>query len=148
MAPLVASIDISRSPEDVFTYTADPSRFPEWQADVVSAHRIDDGPLAVGSKALVTRRVGPRRTQATDEVAELNPPKSWRYRGVSGPVVAIAEGKVEPLDGGQRSRVTIALDFEAHGIGKLLVPLVIRRQARRALPRNAQQLKTVLEQHG
>jgi hypothetical protein len=26
--------------------------------------------------------------------------------------------------------VTLALDFEAHGIGKLLVPLVVRRAAR------------------
>jgi hypothetical protein len=41
--------------------------------------------------------------------------------------------------------VTIALGFKGHGIGKLLVPLVVRRQARRQLPINERQLKQVLE---
>jgi hypothetical protein len=60
-------------------------------------------------------------------------------------LVGIAKGTIEPLDGGQRSRVTTAFDFEAHGIGKLLVPLVVRRQVRRVLPRNEQKLKEILE---
>jgi hypothetical protein len=55
------------------------------------------------------------------------------------------KGTIEPLDGGKRSRVTIALEFEAHGIGKLLVPLIIRRQARKQLPGNEQKLKEILE---
>jgi hypothetical protein len=41
--------------------------------------------------------------------------------------------------------VTIELDFEGHGLGKLLVPLVFRRQAQRELPRNVQNLKERLE---
>jgi hypothetical protein len=62
------------------------------------------------------------------------------------PVTAIAKGRIEPLDDGTRSRVTITLEFEGHGIGKLLIPLVIRRQARKQLPRNTARLKEVLEQ--
>jgi hypothetical protein len=38
---------------------------------------------------------------------------------------------VDPLEQGARSRVTIAVDFEGHGIGKLLVPLVVRREAQK-----------------
>jgi hypothetical protein len=41
--------------------------------------------------------------------------------------------------------VTIGLEFERHGAGRLLVPLVVRRQARKQLPRNAQKLKELLE---
>lgn len=81
----------------------------------------------------------------TAEVAELKPPRSWGIRGVDGPVRGIVKGTIEPLDDGERSRVTIALQFEAHGIGKLLVPLVVRRQARSEMPRNEQKLKEVLE---
>ena len=33
--------------------------------------------------------------------------------------------------GGGRSRFTAELDFEGRGIGKLVVPLVVRRQAAR-----------------
>jgi hypothetical protein len=41
--------------------------------------------------------------------------------------------------------MTIDLDFEGHGIGKLLVPLVVRRQARMEMPKNQQRLKDLLE---
>jgi hypothetical protein len=61
-----------------------------------------------------------------------------------GRLTATANGAIEPLEAGQRSRLTIGVDFEARGIGKLLLPL-LRRQARKQLPRNEQQLKEVLE---
>jgi hypothetical protein len=41
--------------------------------------------------------------------------------------------------------VRIELDFEGHGLGNLLVPLVVRRQAQRELPRNVRDLKERLE---
>jgi uncharacterized protein YndB with AHSA1/START domain len=145
MAAIVEHIEISRRPEDVFTYAIDFSRFPEWQGSVVSVRQEGNGPLTVGSKAVVTRRVGPRNLPATEEITELNPPRSWVVRAVGGPLIAIANGAIEPLDDGKRSRVTITLEFEGHGIGRLLVPLVVRRQARRQLPENELQLKEMLE---
>jgi hypothetical protein len=41
--------------------------------------------------------------------------------------------------------VTIELDFEGHGIGKLLVPLIVRQQARSEMPVNVQRLKERVE---
>jgi hypothetical protein len=84
----------------------------------------------------------------TMEVTEHSPPRRFGFRGIDGPVRAFGTGSVEPLDNGARSRVTIELDFEGHGIGKLLVPLVVRRQATRELPRNQQRLKERLESGG
>jgi uncharacterized protein YndB with AHSA1/START domain len=148
MAAIVGSVEIARRPEAVFSYVTDPSHFPEWQESVVAARPESHGPLAVGSRALVTRRVGRRELATTEEVAVLDPPRRWGFRGAGGvPVVGIANGTIEPLDGGERSRLTIALEFEGHGIGRLLVPLFIRRQARRQLPRNQQRLKVLLERH-
>jgi hypothetical protein len=43
----------------------------------------------------------------------------------------MVKGTVEPLENGERSRVTIKLDFEG-----LLVPLVVCRQAASEMPRN------------
>ena len=145
MAEIVESIDISRRPGDVFSYAADFSHFPEWQGGVVSVRREGDGPLAVGSRAAVIRQAGPRELARTEEITELNPPRTWTVHGGGGPLIAIAKVTIEPLDAGQRSRVTIALDFKGHGIGRLLLPLVIRRQARKQLPQNQQRLKEVLE---
>jgi uncharacterized protein YndB with AHSA1/START domain len=144
MAPIVEHIEISRRPEDVFSYVTDPSRLPEWQESVVSVRR-DSAAITVGSKAVVTRRVGRREQAMTAELVELNPPRSWAVRGIDGPVRGNVKGTIEPLDDGARSRVTIELDFEGHGIGKLLVPLVVRRQAQKEVPRNQLKLKERLE---
>lgn len=145
MAALVESIDISRSPKEVFSYATDFAHYPEWQGSVVSAHLDGDLPLAQGSRAVVTRKVGPRQVTGTEELTEFDPPRSWAVRGTGGPLTASARGRIEPLDDGRRSRLTIALDFEGHGIGRVLVPLVIRPQARRQLPKNAARLKELLE---
>jgi uncharacterized protein YndB with AHSA1/START domain len=145
MAAIVESIEISRSPEDVFSYAVDPLRFPEWQDGVASVYRDEPPLLAVGSKTIVVRRLGPRRLPTTEEIIEMAPPRTWEVRANSGPLVATAKGMIEPLHGGTRSRVTIALDFTGHGIGKLLVPLVVRRQVKRVLPKNERRLKEILE---
>jgi hypothetical protein len=41
--------------------------------------------------------------------------------------------------------VTIEIDFEGHGIGRLLVPLFVRGDARREMPDNLRRLKERLE---
>lgn len=146
MSAIKESIDISRRPEDVFSYVTDSSHLPEWQESAVSVRPVGDAPLAVGSRAVVTRRVGRREIPMTVEVAELDPPRSWRIRGVDGPVRGDVKGTIEPLGDGERSRLTLSLDFEAHGIGKLLVPLVVRPHVRKEMPRNEQKLKGLLEQ--
>jgi hypothetical protein len=43
------------------------------------------------------------------------------------------------------SRLTIAVDFEGHGIGKVLVPLLVRPQARKEMPANLAALKRRME---
>jgi hypothetical protein len=81
----------------------------------------------------------------TAELAELNPPRSWAVRGIDGPVRRNVKGTIEPLDDGARSRVTIELDLEGHGIGKMLVPPFVRRQAQKEVPRNQEKLKERFE---
>ena len=143
MAPITSSVEIARPPEEVFSYVTDPSRLAEWQESVVST-RVEGAP-AVGSRVAVTRRVGRVERTMTSELTQLSPPRSWAVRGVDGPVRGNVNGTIEPLDGGARSRVAIELAFEGHGIGKLLVPLVVRRQARKEMPINLQTLKKRLE---
>jgi Polyketide cyclase / dehydrase and lipid transport len=127
----------------VFSHATDFSRYPNGRG-VASVRAEDDGPPAWARRRWSPRRLGPRRLSA-EEITELSPPRSWTVRTLDGPVQASARGTIEPLADGERSRVTIALGFKGHGIGKLLVPLVVRRQARRQLPINERQLKQVLE---
>jgi uncharacterized protein YndB with AHSA1/START domain len=145
MAPIVSSIEIARPPDEVFAYLMDPSRQAEWQESLVSARTEGPGPPTVGSKLITTRKVGRGERTMTMELTDLSEPRSWAARGIDGPIRALVNGAVEPLDDGARSRVTIELDFEGHGIGKLLVPLVVRRQAQQEMPRNMGNLKQRLE---
>ena len=144
MAPIVASAEISRRPEDVFLYVTDPLHLPDWQESVVSVKRDATAPAGGRSRVVVTRRVGPREMNMTAEISH-DPPRGWSVRGLDGPVRGNVKGTIEPQNDGNRSRVTIELDFEGHGIGKLLVPLVVRRQAQKELPKNVQKLKENLE---
>lgn len=145
MAPIVNSIEIARRPEEIFEYLGDPSHVPEWQESAVSARQVGEGPMGVGSRMTVIRRVGGREREMTSEVTEVNPPKSFAARGIDGPVRGLVEGTIDPIGDGARSRVTISLDFEAHGIGRLLCPLVVRPQVKKEMPRNLQKLKELLE---
>lgn len=145
MAPIVASVEIARRPDDVFSYATDPTHLSEWQESMVSAHLEGDAPMAAGSRLVTVRHLGGRERQMTMEMTEFSPPKSWTVRGVDGPVRGIVHGTVESLADDASSRLTIELDFEGHGIGMLLVPLVARRQAAGELPRALQKLRELLE---
>lgn len=145
MAPIVSTVEIARPPDEVFAYVTDPSRFAEWQEGVVSGRIEGGGPPVVGSRYTTTRRIGGAERTTTSEITEISPPRSWAVHGVDGPIRAIVNVTVEPLNENSRSRVRLELDFEGHGIGKLLVPLVARRQARKQSPANLQNLKEQLE---
>ena len=147
MPPIVSSIEIARPPDEVFSYVTDPSRFPEWQNDVVSVQMEADRPPGVGSRFTTTRRIGGTERTMTQEITEISPPRSWAAHGVDGPIRPAASITIDPLNNGARSRVTFALEFEGHGIGKPLVPAV-RRQALKAAPTSYRNLKERLERGG
>jgi hypothetical protein len=138
------SIEIERPAFEVFRYATDPTKFHEWQRGVVSGSMESEGTPAVGDHCLTTRRIGGAERSATSELVRLDPPNGWAVRGLDGPIRAKVEVLVESLTD-QRSRLTIVVDFEGHGIGKMLVPLVVRRQARAEMPENIARLKDQIE---
>ena len=144
MPPVTASIEVHRPARDVFAYATDPTRFNEWQKGVVEGHLAGSDEPTVGDTCRTTRRIGFAERPVTAELTHVDPPRTWRIRGVDGPVRADVDVVVEPL-GRTRSRLTISVDFAGHGIGKLLVPLVVRAQARREMPANLAALRARLE---
>ena len=148
MPPIVTSADIDRPAPEVFAYATDPARFSEWQKGVVDGHM--DGPAsgtqtpAVGAKCVTTRRIGGADRPSTAELAHIDPPRTWGVRGTDGPIRAAVDVLVEPLTG-SRSRLTISVDFTGRGIGKILVPLTVRREARKEMPGNMATLKQRME---
>jgi uncharacterized protein YndB with AHSA1/START domain len=142
MTPITASIDIARSPEEVFAYLADVSRHPEWQSGLQEVKADADGPLRAGARFVERRKVPGGVRQMTIEMTEVDAPSGMAFRGVDGPVRVVGKATISPADGG--SQVTVEIDFEGRGLGKLLLPLV-RSQARKDVPRDQQRLKERLE---
>jgi uncharacterized protein YndB with AHSA1/START domain len=140
------TIEVGRPPEEVFAYVTDPGRFMEWQHGVLSGHLDDDLPQAPGSRCVTVRKVGFAQRPVTSEITHVDPPRTWGVRGIDGPIRATVNVTVEPVDGGRSAKVSVDVDFTGHGIGKLLVPLVVRPQARREMPENLQRLKDRLQQ--
>lgn len=144
MAPIVNSVEVAQPSAVAFAYVTDPARFREWQSGLVSG-RMDRDPVTVGARCTTTRRIGGRAREITSEITLFDPPNNWADHGTDGPIRGIVEVNVEALDNDTRSRVTISLDFEGHGIGKLLIPLMVRRQARNEMPANMRRLQERLE---
>jgi hypothetical protein len=148
MPPIVASAEIERPAAVVFAYATDPTRFSEWQQGVVDGHM--DGPVsdtrspAVGAKCVTTRRIGGANRPSTSELVHIDPPRTWGVVGIDGPIRAMVDVLVEQVTD-SRSRLTISVDFTGHGIGKVLVPLMVRREARKEMPGNVAALKRVIE---
>src|ERR1700742_3949807 len=141
MSPIITSAEIDRPAADVFTYATDPARFPEWQKGVVDGHMDSSGGTpAVGAKCVTTRRIGGATRPSTPELVQFDPHRTWGVRGTDGPIRAAVDVLVEPLSD-TRSRLTISVDFTGQGIGKILVPLMVRREARKEMPENMAALK-------
>jgi uncharacterized protein YndB with AHSA1/START domain len=144
MSPIIAAVDVDRPAAEVFAYATDPTRFAEWQAGVVEAHLDETGPPQVGAKCVTTRRIGGAARPTTAELTHVDPPRTWGVRGIDGPIRATVDVTVAPLTE-TTAKLTIAVDFEGHGIGKVLVPLLVRRQAEKEMPTNVANLKRRLE---
>lgn len=146
MAPTTVTTEVNRSAVDVFAYATDPAHFSEWQKGVVEGH-MEEGNAThrLGAKCVTTRRIGMTNRSSCAEVTAFDPPNTWSVRGLDGPIRAAVDVSVLPL-AEEWSRLTISVDFESHGFGKVLVPLVVVREARREMPDNVAKLKAVLEE--
>ena len=141
---ITESIEIARPPEEVFAYLNDLSRNGEWQTQIVTSRVETEGPTRVGTRVSEKRRMGNREQDSTYEITEHDPPRLIAFRSLEGPIRPIGKETLEPIDGGARTRLTLELDFEAHGAGKMLLPLV-RSQTKKQVPKDQQALKERLE---
>jgi uncharacterized membrane protein len=145
VAPITESIEIDKRPEDVFAYLDDVERHGEWQSQIVGVQRQDDGPLRVGSRVKETRRVPGGDRSMTYEVTEHDAPRSSSFKVLDGPIRAVGTISIEPIGDGSRSRLTISIDFEGHGLGGRMLLPIAKGQARKQIPQDQAKLKELLE---
>jgi uncharacterized membrane protein len=143
MAAIVETVEIAKSPQEVFAYLDALTRHGEWQTQIENVELLTEGPTRVGTRAVDTRRVPGGRQKITYEITEHDPPRRAAFRGLDGPVRPVGSVTVEGLDDGRRSRVT--LDLVGHGLMGMLVAPLARRDARKRVPDDQARLKERLE---
>jgi uncharacterized protein YndB with AHSA1/START domain len=142
MIDFTVETQIARPVHDVFAYATDPDRLPSWQDNTVSAERMDDGPLGVGSRLReVHRAPGGKELESIVEVVRYEPDRVFALEVREGPPIH-GHLTFDPADGGTRVR------FRAHGSltgpTRLIQPLV-GRMLRKQFARQVATLKRVLE---
>ena len=91
-------------PEDVWTLFVDVERWPELTDSITSVRRLDDGPLRLGSEAVIKQ---PRLQQARWKVTEIDPGRSFTWETKAAGVTTVAVHTVERGEGG--SSITLSL---------------------------------------
>lgn len=140
MIRIELSIDVDRSPSEVFAYLTDAERLPQWQSSAVEAHW--EGEKTPGARVKEVRKFLGRRMESELEVTEYEPDRRFALKVLSGPVPFSVQHTLEPHDGG--TRLTFVGEGEPGGFFKLAEPLVART-AERQFRGDFETLKDVLE---
>lgn len=145
MVAVTATVEVAQPVDTVFAYATDPTRFPEWQQGVLGGHLETPSRPEVGTHCVTVRRIGFVTRRITSEIIALDPPCVWSIRDTTGPIRTRVDVTLDPLPH-ERSRLTITVDFEGHGIGRLLVPVLVVPAARKEMPDNLDRLRVRLEE--
>ena len=114
-----------KTPEQVWTQVVDVESWPALIETYRSVRRLDDGPLAVGSRARI-EQVGLRPGDWS--VTELVEGRSFTWQSSQPGVSVVAWHRIEPVaDGGSR----ITLGIEMRGALAGLVGLLLAGRTRR-----------------
>jgi carbon monoxide dehydrogenase subunit G len=127
------TIEIARTPEDVFAYLTDASNLPKWQEGVKSAS-LRDGRIEE-SRSLLGREL-----DTTLEIVEQEEPRLFTLRALDGPVRVTIRHELEPADDGTQLTVTAEGDIPG-GFAAGLVARRVEKQFRKDFER----LKQILE---
>lgn len=108
-------VEVDAPVERVWDVLQDVERWPEWASTVTSVRRLDDGPLAVGSRTTIEQ---PRIPPTEYEVTELEPGRSFTWVAEGPGVRTTARHGLERLDAG-RTRVTLSVQ-QAGWLGRVM----------------------------
>jgi carbon monoxide dehydrogenase subunit G len=128
------TIEIGRTPEEVFAYLTDVSHVPEWQAGVKSAElhdgRIDESRTLFG-----------REVHTSLEIVEQEEPRLFTLRALNSPVPFSVRHELEPADAGGATRLTVTAEGDVPGFAAGL----LARRAEKQFRKDFDRLKQILE---
>ena len=115
---------IPAPPAEVFAYVSDLDHLAEWQTGIVSAHRVDSGPMRVGSSANVTRELMGQRLSVPLTVTDYEPPGRLGIASEVSGVKAAAMLDLAAADDGTATEISFAMEIRGSGMTRFMEPMI------------------------
>lgn len=125
---------VLRSRSEVFAYAADFANTKAWDPAVLSARRVDSGPLEVGARFELEVKVGPSTIPMTYWITEIETDYRVLLEGRSKELDAVDE--IRLIDDGENTVIDYTSHLTFHNFVRLMKPLarpVVRRAWARAI---------------
>jgi carbon monoxide dehydrogenase subunit G len=126
------TIEIARTPEEVFAYLTDVANLPEWQSGLRSVE-------LKGDRIEETRSFLGREVHTTLEILESEAPRVFTLKALGGPVKFTVRHELEPV--GDATRLTVVAEGDVPGFASGIVA----QQAKRQFSKDFARLKQILE---
>jgi len=111
-------------PAQVYRLFIDVERWPELTQSIRSVRRLDEGPIRVGSEAMVSQ---PRLPSSRWRVTDVEPDRRFTWETSAGGVTTVGDHVVEPDGMGSRITLTLRLHGPLSGVMGLLMGGIARR---------------------
>jgi hypothetical protein len=108
------SVEIAAPPDVVWDVMSDPERWHEWTASIRGIRLLDDGPLRIGTRALVRQ---PKFPPALWKVTALDPGRSFTWKAGAPGMWVYGYHAVAPARSGTRATLSVRYEGAA---GRLL----------------------------
>ena len=128
------TVEIAASADRVWSIISDVERWHEWTASITSIERLDEGPLRIGSRALVRQ---PKLPRNQFEVTALESGRGFSWESKSPGLRGVGHHWIEATPNG--TRVTLGVDFR--GPLARLVSLLYGTLTQRYIEMEAEGLK-------
>ena len=133
MTRLKEHINVFRTPEEAFAYTADFSNIADWDPGVAESSSAEEGPVGEGSTFDLLVTFGSRRVPMQYRITEYEPSRRVVLVGEGDKIRAVDEITFAPTSDG--TAITYVADLNFEGLMKWISPLL--KPALRKVGRNA-----------
>ncbi len=136
------TIEIARTPDEVFAYLTDVENLTVWQSGVRAAEIEGGGEPRAGARISESRQLLGRELHTTLEIAEYAPPRLFVLRALDGPVPFTVRHELEA--DGEGTLLTVVGEGDAGLLPGFAAGLMVRR-AEKQFRKDFECLKHLLE---
>jgi uncharacterized protein YndB with AHSA1/START domain len=117
------TVEIARSPADVFPWLLEEDKVPRWTGHLERYERLDDGAIGPGSRIRQVLEVSGRTIDVELEVTAYEPPSGAQTRFSTNGIEVVSSYALEAAGAG--TRLTQSIEAKPSGLSaRMLVPLV------------------------